>query len=594
MTMTLNIAIVLITLLVSFILMAMEITTPNAVILCALAFLMFVGILSPTDALSGFANDGLATIALMYIIAYAIAKSNIITRLFDRILGDGHSEKRSLIRLLASVSVISPFMNNTPIVSTLTPMIQRWTKQKGMAVSKFLIPLSYATILSGLLTVLGTSTNLVAQGLLSKYKLQQFGTFDLAVVGIPITIIGLLYLLTIGYRLLPTYYGSSIDDVVAEPNDYLIEMTISDNFEHLNETVAAAKLRNLPRSFLAAINRRGQAIVPVTDETILRLGDRLYFTGTFDCINDLMNIKGLVPSTQKINMADITNERVRLVEVSIPDTSSLVNQTIKSARFRNVFGSVVVAIRRNDVNLEGRLGTIRLKGGDNLVMITTGEPDELASLKDLHVFNSQQVQSRKHTYKDVLPIVLLVATIIVSTMGLIDLFVGLAASCVVLFLTKCVSISDIVKAVDMNVLFLVASSYGLGLAMSNVGADKFIAKSLVTITGDASPIIYMFLIYFVTNFLTAILSNAAALSLMFPVVVSAAKLEDLPVMMLVMLITIAATADFSTPIGYQTNLIVYGPGHYKFTDYFKVGIPLNLICMVVCVFVSYYFYMVLW
>lgn len=562
--MTLNIAIVLITLLVSFILMAMEVTTPNAVILCALAFLMFVGILSPTDALSGFANDGLATIALMYIIAYAIAKSNIITRLFDRILGDGHSEKRSLLRLLASVSVISPFMNNTPIVSTLTPMVQRWTKQKGMAISKFLIPLSYATILSGLLTVLGTSTNLVAQGLLSKYKLAQFGTFDLAVIGIPITIIGLIYLLTIG-----------------------------DEFEHLNQTVVAAKLRNLPRSFLVAINRSGQSIVLVTDETILQLGDRLYFTGNFDCINDLMNIKGLIPSTQKINMTDITNERVRLVEVSIPETSSLVNQTVKSARFRNVFGSVVVAIRRNDVNLEGHLGSIRLKGGDNLVMITTGEPDELASLKDLHVFNSQPVKSRKHTYKDVLPIVLLVATIIVSTMGVIDLFVGLAASCVVLFLTKCVSISDIVKAVDMNVLFLVASSYGLGLAMSNVGADKFIAKSLVAITGNASPIIYMFLIYFVTNFLTAILSNAAALSLMFPVVVSAAKLENLPVMMLVMLITIAATADFSTPIGYQTNLIVYGPGHYKFTDYFKVGIPLNLICMVVCVFVSYYYYMVL-
>ena len=128
----------------------------------------------------------------------------------------------------------------------------------------------------------------------------------------------------------------------------------------------------------------------MTDETILQLGDRLYFTGNFDCINDLMNIKGLIPSTQKINMTDITNERVRLVEVSIPETSSLVNQTVKSARFRNVFGSVVVAIRRNDVNLEGHLGSIRLKGGDNLVMITTGEPDELASLKDLHVFNSQR------------------------------------------------------------------------------------------------------------------------------------------------------------------------------------------------------------
>ena len=591
--MTLNIAIVLITLLVSFVLMALEVTTPNAVILCALAFLMFVGILSPSDALSGFANDGLATIALMYIIAYAISKSNFITRLFNRILGDGKHEKRSLFKLLASVSVISPFMNNTPIVSTLTPMIQRWTKKKGLPVSKFLMPLSYATILAGLLTVLGTSTNLVAQGLLSKYGLKQFGTFDLAIVGIPITIVGLTYLLTIGYHNLPTYYGSSVDDVEAEPDDYLIEMSIGPDFQFLNQTVADAKLRNLPNSYLVAINRDGQAIVPVTGSTALRLGDRLYFTGTVDCISDLVQIPGLIPSTEKINMADITNERARLVELTIPDSSRLVNQTVKSTQFRDVYGSVIVAIHRNSVKLQGQIGRIRLKGGDNLVAITNNEPEEMDKIKELHVFNSQTMSSNKRTYKDFLPIVLLVATILVSTLGVIDLFVGLAASCVVLFLTKCVSIDDIVRAVDMNVLFLVASSYALGTAMSNVGADKFIAKSLMSIAGDASPIIYMFLVYFMTNFLTAILSNAAALSLMFPIVVSAAKLQDLPVMMLVMLITIAATADFSTPIGYQTNLIVYGPGHYKFTDYFKVGIPLNLICMVICVFVTYYYYMVL-
>ena len=590
--MTGKIAVVLITLLVTFVLMAMEITTPNAVILCALSFLMFVGILSPTDALAGFANDGLATIALMYIVAYAIAKSDLITRLFNRILGNGKNERFSLLKLLATVSLISPFMNNTPIVSTLTPMVQRWCKQKGLAVSKFLIPLSYATILSGLLTVLGTSTNLVAQGLLSKYHLKQFGTFDLAIVGIPITIVGLVYLLTVGYKLLPTYHGSSVDEVMAEPNNYLIEMSIGPDFDYLNQTVADAKLRHLNNVFLAVINRQGDPIVPVTDGTILRLGDRLYFTGAVDCIQDLLQIKGLIPSTEKIDMADVTSDRARLVEISIPDNSSLINQTVKSAQFRWVYGSVIVAIQRNSVRLHDQIGHIALKSGDNLVAITNNEPAQLETMSDLHVFNVQTVQSSHKNYRDFLPILLLVATIIISTLGLVDLFVGLAATCVILFVTKCVSVSDIVKAVDMNVLFLVASSYGLGLAMSNVGADKYIAKAMVAVAGTSAPLIYMFLLYFITNFLTAILSNAAAISLMFPIVISAADIVNLPVMMLVMLITIAATADFSTPIGYQTNLIVYGPGHYKFTDYFKVGIPLNLICMVICVFVTYYAYMV--
>lgn len=590
--MTIQIAIVLITLGVTFVLMALEITTPNAIILCALAFLMVVGVLSPSDALAGFANDGLATIALMYIMAYAIAKSSLLNWVFNRVLGSGQRERHSLFRLLTSVSVLSPFMNNTPIVSTLTPMLQRWAKQKGVAVSKFLIPLSYITILSGLLTVLGTSTNLVAQGLLSKYHLKQFGTFDLAIVGIPVTIVGLLYLLTVGYQLLPANYGSNVDAVVAEPNRYLIEMSLSADFEHLNQTVAAAKLRHLSSSFLVAINRNGDVIVPVTNATILREGDRLYFTGPAQVVNDLVQIKGLLPSTEQIDMADITNETARLVEVSIPETSSLVNRSIKSSRFRNVFDSVVVAINRNTVNLQGQLGRIRLKAGDSLVVITTRDPEEMAHLADLHVFNVQPIQTKRPRYQEWLPLTLLVVAIAVSTLGWLDLLVALAAACVVLFVTKCISVTDVVKAVDLNVLLLVASSYGLGLAMSNVGADQLIAKSLVKLAGDASPLLYLFLLYFVTNFLTAILSNAAALSLMFPIVVSTAKLEDLPVMMLVMLITIAATADFSTPIGYQTNLIVYGPGQYRFSDYFKVGIPLNLICMVVSVLVLYNVYLV--
>lgn len=573
--------------------MAMEITTPNAIILCALVFLMVIGILSPDDALEGFANDGLATIGLMYIIAYSIAKSNVITHFFDRVLGSGKSEKRSLLRLLTTVSLFSPFMNNTPIVSTLTPMVQKWCKEKHLSISKFLIPLSYITILSGLITVIGTSTNLVAQGLLSKYHLQQFGFFDFAVIGIPITVVGGLYLLTIGYRILPNYKNSNVDSVIQSPNDYLIEMSVDADFPFINKSVSKAGLRNLEHVFLVAINRDGQPIVPVNEDMTIKLHDKLYFTGSVKEINDLLQIPGLQPSTEKIDMVDVTNEHAHIVELSIPDNSALVNQTVKSSNFRDVYGGVIVAIHRDSAKLSGQIGQISLKAGDDLVAITTNEPEQLGSMKDLHVFNERLTKTNKKSYKDFLPVLLLVVAIVISTLGIADLFVALAAICVILFLTKCITVQDVPRAVDMNVLFLVASSYGFGLAMYNVGADKFIAKQLTLVTGTTNPILYMFLLYFITNFLTALLSNAAALSLMFPVIVSAAKYMDLPVMMLAMVITIAATADFSTPIGYQTNLIVYGPGHYKFTDYFKVGIPLNMICMVICVFVTYYVYVVM-
>lgn len=591
--MTLQIAIVLATLAVTFVLMALEVTTPNAVILSALAFLMIIGILSPSDALSGLANEGLATIGLMYIMAHAIAKSNVMTHFFTHTLGSGKSEKKSLLRLLTTVSLFSPFINNTPIVSTLMPMIQKWCKEKNLAISKFLIPLSYVTILSGLITVLGTSTNLVAQGLLSKYHLHQFGFFDFAVIGIPITLVGIVYLMTIGYRLLPRYKNNNVDSIMQSPSDYLIELSIGPNFPYLNQTVTQAGLRNLEHVFLVAINRKGHPMVPATENMTLKKNDRLYFTGSVNEINDLLQIPGLQPSTQQIDMRDVTNEHAHLVELSIPDSSALINQTVKSARFRDAYGGVIVAIHRDAAKLNGQIGRISLKAGDDLVAITTNEPKQLDAMKDLHVFNAQLARAVKKSYKDFLPVLLLMGAILITTLKMTDLFVALAAACVILFLTKCVTVQDIVQAVDMNVLLLVASSYGLGLAMSNVGADKLIAHQLAALTGTSNPILYMFLLYFITNFLTAVLSNAASLSLMFPIIVSAADDMNVPVMMLAMLITIAATADFSTPIGYQTNLIVYGPGHYKFTDYFKVGIPLNVICMIICVFVTYTVYVVL-
>ncbi|WP_054754890.1 SLC13 family permease [Piscibacillus salipiscarius] len=284
--MTIEMTIVLVVTLAMLVGLLFEVARPDMVVFTALTVLLLLGILTPQEALKGFSNEGMLTIALLFVVAGAVKKSGIIDRLMKKWLENTRSMSGITGKFFAPLSVFSAFLNNTPIVVTFTPVLRRWCQEKGIAPSKLLIPLSYITILGGTITLMGTSTNLVVHGMLKEFGYEGFSFFQLAVVGIPITIVGLIYLTTIAPRILPAYKTFQ-DKMKDDTREYIAELTVMNDFPHINQSVKKAGLRDLKGLFLIEIIRNNEIVSPVEPGTVIRTGDRLIFTGLISTIADL-------------------------------------------------------------------------------------------------------------------------------------------------------------------------------------------------------------------------------------------------------------------------------------------------------------------
>ena len=303
--MSLEMMFVLILLLTMFAVLIFEVARPDMVIFSVLVILLLSGILTVDEALSGFSNEGMLTVALLFIVAGTVQKSGLINQLMEKWLQNSHTLTGSMIRFFVPISAFSAFLNNTPIVVTFTPIIKKWCEDRGIAPSRFLIPLSYATILGGTITLMGTSTNLVVHGLMLDFGLEGFSLFTLASVGIPVALIGLIYLFTIGYKLLPDNKGFG-QRVKEDSKAYIAEMQVTQDFAHLDKRVGQAGLRDLKGLYLIEIIRGDERISPVRSTTVIQSGDRLIFTGLISTIADLQKMKGLELETgTNINLDDL-------------------------------------------------------------------------------------------------------------------------------------------------------------------------------------------------------------------------------------------------------------------------------------------------
>lgn len=367
--MTLEMIFVLILLLTMFAVLILEAARPDVVIFSVLIILMLSGILTVDEALSGFSNEGMLTVALLFIVAGVVQKSGLINQMMNKWLKNSRSPRGSMMRFFVPTSAISAFLNNTPIVVTLTPIIKKWCEDRGIAPSKFLIPLSYATILGGMITLMGTSTNLVIHGLLLDFGLEGFSLFTLTAVGIPVTLIGLIYLFTIGYKLLPDNKGFS-QRVEEEPKEYIAEIQVTEEFGQLGKSVEQAGLRDLKGLYLIEIIRGNERISPVRSTTVIQSGDRLIFTGLISTIADLQKMKGLKLETgTTIGLDDLKDGSINLVDAVVSDQSSLLSKSIKQLRFRSRYDAGVIAVHRNNERIKGKIGDIVLKPGDSLLLL---------------------------------------------------------------------------------------------------------------------------------------------------------------------------------------------------------------------------------
>jgi di/tricarboxylate transporter len=567
-----------------------EAARADLIVFFFLVVFLLTGIISTEQALSGFSNEGMLTVLLLFIVAGAIQKHGIIENYIDRLLSDHRGTKRSMIKLLAPISLFSGFLNNTPIVVTLTPILKNWCQQNGIAPSKFLIPLSYVTILGGTITLIGTSTNLVVHGLLIQSGREGFGFFQLSVVGLPIAVAGLIYIFTLGYRLLPDTLGAK-EQIRQEVKEFLAEAVIEKDYEHVNGRIVDAVNNSLKGIYIIEIIRNDTRIFPVTPNTIIEEGDHLLFSGTLNTIASVQKQKGITLKTGTDQTLDsLKDDKFELIEAVISHQSGLVGKSVKSASFRSKYNAGVIAVHRNNERIKGRVGEIMLKPGDTILLLAGNDFMEMHMHSiDFYVVTSLSPPEplNQSSAKGWAGLALLLVMISSVTLGFLSMFEAMLIAVILLMLFKFIDADEMLSYIQFNVILLIASAFGVGAAMMESGLAQFLAENMLMIARPLGVIGVIAILYIMTNIFTELITNTGAAVLMFPIAMEMATQMDMDYMGLTVTIAIAASASFITPIGYQTNLIVYGPGGYKFTDYIKVGAPLSLMTMVISTLIIY-------
>ncbi|MGM7683381.1 SLC13 family permease [Cytobacillus sp. Hm23] len=586
--MSLEMIYVLVMIIAMFIALLLDLARPEIIVSTIAMIFLMTGVLTAEEALLGLVNQGMLTIALLFIVAGSIQKYGTIEQMMMKGLNSSKNVRKSMFRFFLPLPLFSAFLNNTPIVVIFTPMIKKWCEEHEVAPSKFLIPLSYITILGGTITLMGTSTNLVVQGILFDYHLDGFSLFQLAIVGIPITIIGFIYLFTIGYRLLPDHVGFR-RQAINKSKEYIAEVTVSSDFAYVNQTIKKAGLRELNGLYLFEVIRGEKRISPVSATTIIQTGDRLIFTGLISTIADLQNIKGLTLETgSEFKLEGLKNGNTQLVEAVVSNQSSVLSKSIKESQFRSRFDAGVLAVHRHNERIKSKVGDIILRPGDTLLLLVGNSfISKYQQSSDFYVVSSIDAPTNLHydEKKGWFSIGLLVAMILLVSFDLLSMFKAMLLTVFLLIFTKIITLEEAKQYVQFNVLLLITSAFGIGEAMTKSGLTEWLASVLITVAEPLGITALLLIVYLLTNIFTEIITNSAAAVLMVPIGLEIAATLDISYISFAVVISIAASASFITPIGYQTNLIVYGPGGYTFKDYVKVGTPLSILVMIITVMI---------
>ncbi len=548
---------------------------PHIVMMGVLTVLSLSGVLTASEALSGFSNSGLITVAAMFIVATGIHASGGVDLLVEHVLGNPKNIRSAMSRIFLPVVILSGFLNNTPVVATMIPAIHAWSRRINIAPSKLMIPLSYSAILGGMLTLIGTSTNLVVNG---QYQTltgnEGFSLFSIGAVGLPVAIAGVAFMLLFFPRWLP---DRSDKKAFGNLREFTLEVTVAYNGNLVGKTVQEAGLRHLKRIYLVQVVRGDTIITAVTPEERLAGGDRLVFAGDTEAISDLLRINGIEPSAENGNPETFSKDRAerRLVEAVVSPHCDAIGEAIRDAQFRDRYGAVVLAVARHGERVQGNLGTIKLQAGDTLLL--EARPAFVSRQrynKDFLLINDLDTETPRHE-RAYLAWGILVTVVVAAGFGLISMLNASLIGAGLMIVTRCCSVSQAEKSLDLTVLVTIAASFALGAALEKTGVAGFLAEGLIYFSGGY-PWLLLILTYFAVSLLTETITNNAAAVLMLPVVLKVTEQAGLANEPFVFAIMMAASASFATPLGYQTNLMVYGPGGYHFRDFLKVGVPMNI------------------
>lgn len=557
----------------------------------AMVILLFTGIISPKEAFEGFSNQGMLAVGFLYVLAAAVKSTAILDTIGKKLLGVSgkSSEQIRLLRFMFPVAISSGFMNNTPIVAMFIPMLKNWCRRMGFSPSKFLIPLSYASIIGGTITLIGTSTNLVVHGYLISKGYEGLGFFEMSKIGIPLLIVGIPFIAFVTYKMLPNR-KDAIVELDEHTREYVVTLTVKENFQFIDRTVEEAGLRHLQGLFLFQIERNGEFLSPVKPIDSVRSGDRLYFTGVPSTIVELQKEDGLqVSGSGDFKISNTRDHHHSIFEVVISSGSRLVGKTVRDTNFRKMFDAAIIAIHRHGERINRKIGDIIIEKGDTLLLLADDSFMETwyNSNEFLLVSENQKIPALPRWKRNLIYTVL-VSLILTVTFGLIDMVVAAAIAVSILLFTKTIKFQNAIKSIHWDVLIVIASAIGISSALDNSGITAEIANGIQTIAQNFGTYGIILILLTGTVLYSELITNAAAAAMVIPIAISLSIQLSIDPHILALTVMFGASLAFATPIGYQTNLMVQAPGNYRFKDYLKAGLPLDILMIMMTSLLIYF------
>lgn len=554
-----------------------------------LGLLLVAGVLDVEKGLAGFSNTGVLTIGLLFVLAELIRSSGALEIVARRLFASRSGLRGALVRLMAPTAFVSAFLNNTPVVALLLPATKQWAEDRGFPATKVLIPLSYAAILGGTCTLIGTSTNLVVVGLMQEQGLASIGFFEIGLVGVPVALVGIAYVATIGVKLLPA--PQEAQGPFDDPTTFTTEAIVLETGSLPGKALAAADVGDLNGLFPVEV-RRGDAIFPAPGpEFVLEANDRLVLAGPAAQFIKLH--KGADLATVSKHRFDVTNpigSRRRVVEVVLSGHSPLVGAQVGDGTFRRHYGAAVIALSHHGAKDEADVRDWRLRVGDRILLEAGDGFEAHRDGRDFFVVNDvARLDGEPVTWRAWAALAVTGLMVSVVATGLVELLDASIAAAAALFAINPISSSQARSAIDWQVLLTIAAMFGLAAAVTQTGLAEHAAEQMLRL-GGASPMIALGATYLTTVLLTEVITNNAAAALAFPLALAMAQELGVSPIPFAVAVMIAASASFLSPLGYQTNLMVYGAGRYEARDFARVGWPLAVLTAIVTIVLTPMFF----
>lgn len=591
--MTFEIALVLAVAFCAVVLFATEKLSVDVVAIVVMAILLLSGIVTPDEGISGFSNKATVTVAAMFILSAGLFKTgavrylgSVTSRIFKRNYWFG------LVAVLLSVGFFSAFINNTPVVAIFIPILLGVAKDLKVSTSKLLMPMSFASMLGGVCTLIGTSTNILVSSIAEDNGLPEFSMFEFAPFGLILFAIGMAYMLLFGIRMIPDRRAEG--DLIESFNlqEYITEIVLLDSATSAGRAIKEAPIAKEIDLTILEVHRGKQVFSVPSPDLVLRTGDVLRVRCDLEKLKKLQAWEGILFKSQfKWRDEDVRSEDTRLVEAVVALNSYFIGKTLKDLKFREAFGATVLALRHRGRLMREKLSETELDAGDALLLeIKEDRYNQLRQNPSFVIVS--EVEYERYRKRKIIPAILIVlGVILTATFGVLPIVVSSIVGSLLLVLVGCLTMEEAYKAIEWRIIFLLAGVLTLGVALERSGAAELISLSLVEYVGPwGGPVVVVSAFFLVTSLLTGAMSNNATAALLAPIAIAAATSMQVSPRPFLIAVTIAASASFMTPVGYQTNTLIYSPGQYRFVDFIKVGTPLNVIVWLAATFLIPYFW----